>query len=86
MKKELSRFGAVVSLVAIAVVIVNVAAWAYVSVVGVVVGVVVDYDSESFRNSLVEREDGNWYTPEGYLFVDGTCTSSGVCEASHVIR
>lgn len=82
MKKEISKFGAVVSLVAVAVVIVNVAAWAYVSVVGVVV----DYDSESFRNSLVEREDGNWYTPEGYLFVDGTCTSSGVCEDSHVIR
>ena len=57
-------------------------AWGYVSVVGVVV----DYDSESFRNSLVEREDGNWYTPTGGLFVDGTCTSSGVCEASHVIN
>jgi hypothetical protein len=82
MKKEISKFGAVVSLVAVAVVIVNVVAWGYVSVVGVVV----DYDSEAFRNSLVEREDGNWYTPEGYLFVDGTCTSSGVCEASHVIR
>lgn len=82
MKKELSQFGAVVSLVAVAVVIVNVVAWAYVSVVGVVV----DYDSESFRNSLVEREDGNWYTPEGYLFVDGTCTSSGVCESSRVVK
>lgn len=80
MKKELSRFGAVVSLVAVAVVIVNVAAWAYVSVVGA------DYDSASFRETLVEGENGNWYTPSGQLFVDGTCTSGGGCEASHVIK
>lgn len=80
MKKEITKFGAAVSLVAIVVVIVNVVAWAYVSLVGVV-----DYDSVSFRESLIEGEGGNWYTPSGGLFVDGTCDSAGNCTSSYVL-
>lgn len=76
----MSKFGAVVSLVAIVVVIVNVVAWAYVSIVGAV-----DYDSDSFRESLIEGEGGNWYTPSGGLFVDGTCTSEGNCTRPYIL-
>lgn len=30
------------------------------------------YDSKEFRETLVEGRNGNWHTPEGDAFVDGT--------------
>lgn len=29
-------------------------------------------DTKEFRNTLVEGKNGNWHTPEGDAFVDGT--------------
>jgi len=30
------------------------------------------YDSKEFRGTLIEGRNGNWHTPEGDAFVDGT--------------
>ena len=30
------------------------------------------YDTKEFRSTLVEGRGGNWHTPEGDAFVDGT--------------
>lgn len=44
-----------------------------------------DYDGDAFRNTLVDQGNGDWCTPDGMLFVDGTFNpTTGVKEESHL--
>ena len=45
------------------------------------------YDTAKFRETLKEGKGGNWYTPKGNLFEDGTYNpKTGVRTKSRIIK